>query len=328
MPMGRKKNSIGHQLKHYCYMLNVAEEADVQPRGYQLQSALGLLPSQLGKKSGHRNNKWDRYFYFQDKTPSKDSVNQIQKKFKRSNYVLALPLWEIFDIPHHDCETITTVLLKMPANIKRHIFQLDSPYELKTEITSRVIEAIERLGTEHSLTCLLGLFVLAVNTKIHLETRVPIEHSIERLLKRCCLRSPLNKIKAELFDETVKFINLPYDMPDDYIILPSRERFLYQVNSLKIIYDTLQKMHITEKKTNELELTYWLMKGNDQEISEDLLRIGKKLPLTNNSEGILWVFRQMMCQSKGIMEDRLKFLYDFFLKGDYIKHNPHYFYRY
>lgn len=326
--MGRKKNSIGHQLKYYCYMLNVADEACVKPRGYQLQRALGLLPAQLGKEKGHRNNKWDRYFYFKDKTPSKPTLNQIQKRFKRSNFIFTLPLWEIMDTPYHACESIITLLLKMPVNIKRHLFQLHSPYEIKIEISSRAIEAIERIGTEDALACLLGLFTLEVNKRIYLGINENIEGSIERLLKRCCLRPPLDKIKGQLHDEIVKYINTPYDIPNDYIILESQERFLYQVKNLKIVFNALQKMHITERKTTELELTYWLMKGNDAEILADLERINKKLPLMNKNEGLLWIFQHMMYQTKGMMKNRIAFLYDFFLKGDYSITNPHYFDRY
>jgi hypothetical protein len=61
-------------------MLNVAEEAMIEPRGYSLQKKLKLLPNQLKQKEGNRNNKWDHYFIFKDKTPSKDSLKQIQKK--------------------------------------------------------------------------------------------------------------------------------------------------------------------------------------------------------------------------------------------------------
>ena len=314
--MGRKKNSVGHQLKYYCYMLNVAEEAGIKPCGYQLQKSLGLLPAQLNRSKGHRNNKWDRHFYFKDKTPSDASINEIQKRFKRSNYILELPLWMIFDFPISSHEWIYDMFLKMPVNIKRHLFQLHSPYELKQEIPSRALEAIERIGTEHALACFMGLFILEVNKKIDLCIYDNIEKFIERTLKRCCLESPLNKIKAELFDEIVRFINIPYNIPEDYIIIESRERFLYQVESLNIIFNAFKKMHITEKTKNERELTYWLMKGNDSEIIKDCHRINNRQPLTRESEGVLWVLEHMLYQSKGLMKDRLKFLYGFFLKGD------------
>jgi hypothetical protein len=317
--MGRKKNSVGHQLKYYCYMLNVADEAGIKPCGYQLQKALGLLPVQLNSSKGQRNNKWDRYFYFKDKTPSSASINEIQKRFKKSNYILKLPLWMIFALPTFSQESIYDMFLKMPVNIKRHLFQLHSPYELKQEIPSRALEAIERIGTEHALACFMGLFMLEVNKTIDL----CIYDNIERTLKRCCLEPPLDKIKAELFDEIIKFINTPYDIPEDYIILESRERFLYKVESLNISFNAFKKMHITEKTKNERELTYWLMKGNDSEIIKDFHRIKNRQPLTRESEGVLWVLEHMLYQSKGLMKVRLKFLHVFFLKGDYSKSNLH-----
>ena len=67
---------------------------------------------------------------------------------------------------------------------------------------------------------------------------------------------------------------------------------------------------------------------NDLKILDDLHRISNKLPLINKNKGLLWVFQRMMFQSKGLMNDRLAFLYDFFLKGDHSKSNPNYFYRY
>jgi len=170
-------------------MLNVADEAGIKPCGYQLQKALGLLPVQLNRSKGHRNNKWDRYFYFKDKTPSGDAINEIQKRFKRSNYILRLPLWMMFDFPIFSHELIYDMFLKMPANIKRHLFQLHSPYELKQEIPSRALEAIERIGTEHALACFMGLFILEVKKKINLCIYDNIEIFIERTLKRCCLES-------------------------------------------------------------------------------------------------------------------------------------------
>ena len=297
-------------------MLNVAEEAGVKPRGYQLQKALELLPSQLNQENEHRKTKWDRYFYFKDKTPSEDTLTEIQKRFKRSNDILTLPLWALFDFKLHSHDLVYDMLLKMPSNIKRHLFQLHSPYVIKREISSRAIEAIERIGTEHALACLIGL---EVNKDFYLYPNKHIKGAIMRLLKRCCLIPPLNKIKAELYDEIVKYIIAPNDTPNDSMILESRECFLTEVSNLKIIYRFLQELHITEEKINELELSYWLVKGNISEIIEDCRRINNKLPLIKKEDGLLWVFESMMFQSKGLMKDRLTFLYAFYLKGDYSK---------
>ena len=316
--MGRKKNSIGQQLKSYCYMLNVAEEATIEPRGYSLQKKLNLLPNQLKQKEGNRNNKWDRYFIFKDKIPSKDTLKQIQKKYKKSSYILSLLLWEILDIPMASNQLIYDILLKMPANIKKHLFSPNYPYGLKAKISSRAVEAIERLGTEHALTCFLGLSRLEFEKKIVIERYEPLKHVIERLIKRCALMPPLNKVKGELFEAVVIYVNTPYTIPDNNIIVASRVRFLEQVNSLNFAFDAFDSMHITEKTKNQNELTYWLMKSNDEELIDDLKSALNKLPLKDNQNGLLTLLQQMMCQSRGLMKDRLNFLYHHYKDNKHI----------
>lgn len=316
--MGRKKNSIGHQLKYYCYMLNVAEEAMIEPRGYSLQKKLKLLPNQLKQKGGDRNNKWDHYFIFKDKTPSKDSLKQIQNQYKKSNYLLSILLWDVLDIPMGSNELIYDILLKMPANIKKHLFSPNYPYGLKSKISSRALEAIERLGTEHALTCFLGLSRLQFSQEIKIERYEPLEHVIERLLKRCALMSPLNKIKRELFEAVVIYVNTPYTIPDESIILSSRNHFLDQVNNLNIVFDALESMHITEKNKNRNELMYWLMKLNDLEILEDIKHVVNKCPLNDNQNGLLALFQHMMHQTRGLMKERLNFLYHHYKNNEHI----------
>ena len=121
-----------------------------------------------------------------------------------------------------------------------------------------------------------------------------------------------------MFDETLKYINAPFNIPDDYIVLASRERFLYKVENIKLVYSLLQKMSFTEGIKSELELSYWLMKLNDHELVEDLQRINKRLPLGDNKSGILSLFDRMIYQSKGLMAERITFLADYYKKGQYL----------
>ena len=83
--MGRKKNTPGYRLKYYCYMLNVANEAQLEPIGYQLQKALDLLPKNLNWQSKARDTKWDKYYYYPNgKAPGEHSLKQIQDKYPNS----------------------------------------------------------------------------------------------------------------------------------------------------------------------------------------------------------------------------------------------------
>jgi hypothetical protein len=143
---------------------------------------------------------------------------------------------------------------------------------------------------------------------------------IERLIKRCALMPPLNKVKGELFEAVVIYVNAPYTIPDDYIILESRERFLYQVSNLNIVFDVFESMHITEKTKNQNELTYWLMKSNDEELLEDLKCALNKLPLKDNRNGLLILLQQMMHQTRGLMKERLNFLYHHYKNNEHILH--------
>lgn len=310
--MGRKKNSIGHHLKYYCYMLNIVQEANIELSGYHLQSALNLLPKQLKEKPKYRNNKWDRYFIYGGKSPSPDTLEDIKKMFPKSDYILELPLWDIFDNHKQPEHFYYEFLLKSPASIKRHIFKKSSPYQLKKSLSSRVITAIVRIGNSHALACLLALAILSHYKSIQVPSRIALPITIEDLLKGCCIQSPLDKIKAELHDAVTGLLH-GYDlMPTDFDIFETKKVFLSQTQNLMSVFTILLTWHITEGKNSEKELVFWLLKSDDKKVLNDMQRVQSKLPIFMKQLGLLWLFEQMMYQSNGLMKARLAFLCDEF----------------
>lgn len=309
--MGRKKNTIGHHLKHYCYILNVADEADIKTCGYQLQKALGKLP-QKTDRVGNRNNKYDRYFDFRNKTPSLNTLKEIHAKYPESSYILQLPFWDVFDNTNTSDQFYEDLLIKMPASIKKHIFLKYDPYHLKKIITYRNISSIERIGTIDALSCLLALFRLGECKEFEIFLEIPIVENINRLLKMCCIQSPLDKIPGEMIEAVIRFLNENNVTPDDYIILASRERFIYYVQNLSIVFEALRRWNIAEYKENEIELMYWLLHCDNEKVIEDFNRIVKKRSLGVGNNGILWLLRKMSIRTRGVIHTRIMILYDKF----------------
>jgi hypothetical protein len=309
--MGRKKKTLGHHLKYYCYILNVADEARIKPCGYQLQKALGQLPKKTDKVQV-RNNKYDRYFYFGKKAPGLDTFKDIHAKYPQSSYILQLPIWEIFDEANQHEQFYNDLLIKMPAQIKKHIYPQYNPYQLKQIITHRNISSIERIGTVDALTSLLALFRLDEFKEIEVFTEISVEDNINRLMKMCCMQSPLDKIPGEIFEAVVAFLNRNYTAPDDYIVLTSRERFIYQIKNLRTVFEALLRWNIAEHKKNEIELMYWLLHCDENKFVEDYNRIIKKLPLNPGMNGLLWLLKKMSIKTRGLIHTLIMSLHDKF----------------
>lgn len=307
--MGRKKNTVGHHLKHYCYILNVAFEANIKPCGYQLQKALGQLPKQT-EKEGNRNNKYDRYFCYGNKTPSLNTLQEIQAKYPRSSYILELSFWDIFDGNNSSMSFYEEQLIKMPAQIKKHLFSTYAPDQLKKIITRRNINSIERIGTPHALACLLALYRLNGNKEKKLRLEGEITDAVCHLMGMCCIQAPLDKISGEIIEAVCRFLNEKLEAPDDYIILPSRERFIYYIQNLSAVFEGLRWWHITEGKHDEIELMYWLLQCNDLTLVGDYCRVSKNLPINDSDEGLLWLLRQLRIKARGLMRTRIMLLHD------------------
>lgn len=287
-------------------MLNLADEAGIPPCGYQLQNALKCLPIHSKKKGANRNNKWDRYFYFQNKTPSIDTLKEIHKKFPKSSYILTLPLWDIFKNHKEPEYFYYDFLLKMPSKIKRNIFKGNSPYTLKSKLPYQSIQAIRRMGNTHALGCLLVLGRMHKMKMIEFSDEIDIIESIRLLMYACSLRSPLNKAKAELYDTIVYFMNEQIDAPSDYVIIENKERFLYNTNRLKIVSEILYRWGIVEYEHNQVELIYWLIESDLTEVLTDLISGEKGIPLTDEKNGLLKVLRCMSYQTRSIIKERIR----------------------
>jgi hypothetical protein len=307
--MGRKKNTVGHHLKHYCYTLNLADEAEIEPCGYQLQKALGQLPKQIGKE-GTRNNKYDRYFYYGDKTSGPITLQEIQAKYPKSSYILDLPFWELFDNNNSPISFYEDQLIKMPADIKKHLFSAYSPDKLKKIITHRNINSIERIGTPHALASILALYRLNESKESVLRVEGGVIGALEHLLEMCCIQAPLDKILGELIEAVGRFLNEKIDHPDDYIILASRETFIYYVTIFKSVVVGLRRWHITEGKSDEIELMYWLLQCNDVVVIDDYDKICKKLPINHTDKGILWLLEKMSMRTRGIIHTRIMTIHE------------------
>ena len=249
--MGRKKNTVGHHLKHYCYILNVADEAEIKPCGYQLEKVLGQLTALADKKKA-RNNKYDRYFCYGKKTPSATTLAEIHAKYPRSSYVLDLPFWDIFDCNNSSMAFYEEQLIKMPADIKKHLFPMYTPDKLKEIITRRNINSIVRIGSPHALACVLALYRLNEDEKSVLRVEGNIVGALEHLLEMCCIQSPLDKIPGELVETVGRFLNAKIERPDDYIVLSSRETFIYYVTVFRALFEGLRRWHITEGNNDEI----------------------------------------------------------------------------
>ena len=291
-------------------MLNLADEANIKPSGYQLQNALKRLPKHLNLEENHRNNKWDGYFHYGGNTPSPDSLDEILTKYDKSAYVLTLPLWELFDEHKSAVEFCHDLLLKMPAPIKKCLFKEHSPYQLKHPITFRIINSIERMGNVYALSALLGLARLNDLEVVMFSRRVKIEKRIEGVLKICCLSPPLSRVSREVFEASLMFLHAHYKMPADDIIVKLGDEFLKHLDNLKQFYQIFFMWNITETNQNRTELLYWLLRSDEDELMADLKKIQNMQALNDKHRGVLWLLTQMTYKTRGLMSTRLTILYD------------------